>query len=385
MAMHSGSTLYRKFLGFILLVLAIAMLPLMAHDLYLSWQNARDMANKSAQATLMAAREHVSSHLKQAIAIEAGIIRSTKLEMRRAARTAAELLAFADHSRIAEAATHLARTRKDAPLILFRTGRIFAPAAGAESADPVLLEAVSERARTAAALGEADDYAVADSSGRYFLSCLEPVKGAPYLLCLLFPLDEAGNFASLVKELHREGIVAYLKSLAAYPGGTIHVIDARTLEDFREESSPLAPRMRFLIQQAVQAGLPYVELPGDGDDFHCFLETVPGSRWILALTASKNSIRRPFLRMLARQTALLAAIMLLAVLAAIQLGAVQFRPLGEIIKCVRAFPNQDFTKPLAIGDRLPLKRKDEFGALARALMDMGHMLQSTLDGMLKAT
>ncbi|MBR5049870.1 MAG: hypothetical protein IKX75_00865, partial [Desulfovibrio sp.] len=79
MAMHSGTTLYRKFLGFILLVLAIAMLPLMAHDLYLSWQNAREMANKSAQATLQAAREHISSHLKQSIAIKAGILQSTKL------------------------------------------------------------------------------------------------------------------------------------------------------------------------------------------------------------------------------------------------------------------------------------------------------------------
>ncbi|MBR5050932.1 MAG: SpoIIE family protein phosphatase, partial [Desulfovibrio sp.] len=384
-AMHSGSTLYHKFLGFILLVLAIAMLPLMAHDLYLSWQNAQMMANKSAQATLHAAREHISSHLKQSIAIEAGILQSTKLEMRRAAKTAADLLAFADHDRIAQAATLLARTRANAPLILFRTGRNFSPAAGADSADPALLEAVSERARTAAALGEADDFAVADSSGRYFLACLKPIKGAPYLLCLLFPLDEAGNFASLVKELHREGIVAYLKSLATYPGGAIHVINARTLEDFREESSPLTPHMRFLIQQAVQTGLTYLELPAGDDEFHCFLETIPGSSWILALTASKNRIRKPFLRMLARQTALLATIMLLAVLAAIQLGAMQFRPLGEIIDCVRAFPSQDFTKPLTFGDRLPLKRKDEFGALARALMDMGHMLQSTLDGMLKAT
>ncbi|MBQ4125173.1 MAG: serine/threonine-protein phosphatase, partial [Desulfovibrio sp.] len=348
-------------------------------------QNARDLVSNTARATLTAAREHIAQHFRQTIAIEAGIILSTKREMRRAAMVAAQTLSFADPEHIAKASAEMMRRHPGSPIILFHTGRDVVPGPGSEKTEPALLAALTVRARSANILGEPDDFAVADSDGRNHLACFVPVKDAPLLICALYPLDEVAGFARLVKEMHREGINAYLNSLSIYPAGGIHVIHERTLEDFHREKTPLEPSPRFLIQQAVHSGLDYVEIPTSGDILHCFVTTVPGAPWIIALTVPQSAVTMPHWRMMVRQLALFAGITVLAFAVAFRLAATQFGPLGEIIACVRSFPHQDFTKPLAFGDRLPLKRSDEIGILARALMEMGRMLQTTLDGMLKAT
>ncbi|MBQ1330230.1 MAG: serine/threonine-protein phosphatase [Desulfovibrio sp.] len=382
---NAGTTLRTKLICFIILVLAVAMLPLMAHDLFLAQQNARELVSNTARATLTAAREHIAQHFRQTIAIEAGIILSTRREMHRAAMVAAQMLSSADPSHIAKITTEITRQHSDSPLILFHTGRDIVPGPGSEKTEPALLAALTARARSTAVLGEPDDFAVADSAGRNHLACFVPIKGASWLICALYPLDEAADFAGLVKEMHREGINAYLNSLSIYPAGGIHVIHERTLEDFHREKTPLEPSPRFLIQQAVHSGLDYVEIPTSGDILHCFVTTVPGAPWIIALTVPQSAVTMPHWRMMVRQLALFAGITVLAFAVAFRLAATQFGPLGEIIACVRSFPHQDFTKPLAFGDRLPLKRSDEIGILARALMEMGRMLQTTLDGMLKAT
>jgi sigma-B regulation protein RsbU (phosphoserine phosphatase) len=382
---NAGTTLRTKLIFFIYLILAVAMLPLMAHDLFLAQQNARELVSNMARATLTAAREHIAQHFRQTIAIEAGIILSTKREMRRAAMVAAQTLSFADPEHIAKASAEMMRRHPGSPIILFHTGRDVVPGPGAEKAEPALLATLTERARSAVILGEPDDVAVTDSSGRDHLACFVPFKDAPWLICALYPLDEATDFARLVKETHREGINAYLNSLSIYPAGNIYVIHERTLEDFHTEKTPLEPSSRFLIQQAVQSDLDYVEIPTSGGKLHCFVTTVPGAPWIIALTIPQSAVTQPHWRMMTRQLAMFAGIAVLAFAVAFRLAAAQFGPLGEIIACVRSFPHQDFTKPLAFGDSLPLKRNDEIGVLARALMEMGRMLQETLDGMLKAT
>ena len=382
---NAGTTLRTKLIFFIFLILAVAMLPLMAHDLFLAQQNARELVSNMARATLTAAREHIAQHFRQTIAIEAGIILSTKREMRRAAMVAAQTLSFVPPEHLAKAIADIAGQHSSSPIILFHTGRDVVPGPGAEKAEPALLATLTERARSAVILGEPDDVAVTDSSGRDHLACFVPFKDAPWLICALYPLDEATDFARLVKETHREGINAYLNSLSIYPAGNIYVIHERTLEDFHTEKTPLEPSSRFLIQQAVQSDLDYVEIPTSGGKLHCFVTTVPGAPWIIALTVPQSAVTQPHWRMMTRQLAMFAGIAVLAFAVAFRLAAAQFGPLGEIIACVRSFPHQDFTKPLAFGDRLPLMRNDEIGVLARALMEMGRMLQETLDGMLKAT
>ena len=382
---NAGTTLRTKLIFFIYLILAVAMLPLMAHDLFLAQQNARELVSNMARATLTAAREHIAQHFRQTIAIEAGIILSTKREMRRAAMVAAQTLSFVPPEHLAKAIADIAGQHSSSPIILFHTGRDVVPGPGAEKAEPALLATLTERARSAVILGEPDDVAVTDSSGRDHLACFVPFKDAPWLICALYPLDEATDFARLVKETHREGINAYLNSLSIYPAGNIYVIHERTLEDFHTEKTPLEPSSRFLIQQAVQSDLDYVEIPTSGGKLHCFVTTVPGAPWIIALTIPQSAVTQPHWRMMTRQLAMFAGIAVLAFAVAFRLAAAQFGPLGEIIACVRSFPHQDFTKPLAFGDSLPLKRNDEIGVLARALMEMGRMLQETLDGMLKAT
>ncbi|MBQ1845894.1 MAG: SpoIIE family protein phosphatase, partial [Desulfovibrio sp.] len=357
----------------------------MAHDLFLAQQNARELVSNMARATLTAAREHIAQHFKQTIAIEAGIILSIKRDMRRAAMVAAQTLSFVPPEHLAKAIADIAGQHSSSPIILFHTGRDVVPGPGAEKAEPALLATLTERARSAVILGEPDDVAVTDSSGRDHLACFVPFKDAPWLICALYPLDEATDFARLVKETHREGINAYLNSLSIYPAGNIYVIHERTLEDFHTETTPLGPSSRFLIQQAVQSDLDYVEIPTSGGKLHCFVTTVPGAPWIIALTIPQSAVTQPHWRMMTRQLAMFAGIAVLAFAVAFRLAAAQFGPLGEIIACVRSFPHQDFTKPLAFGGRLPLKRSDEIGVLARALMEMGRMLQETLDGMLKAT
>lgn len=382
---NAGTTLRTKLIFFIYLILAVAMLPLMAHDLFLAQQNARELMSNMARATLTAAREHIAQHFRQTIAIEAGIILSTKREMRRAAMVAAQTLSFVPPEHLAKAIADIAGQHSSSPIILFHTGRDVVPGPGAEKAEPALLATLTERARSAVILGEPDDVAVTDSSGRDHLACFVPFKDAPWLICALYPLDEATDFARLVKETHREGINAYLNALSIYPAGNIYVIHERTLEDFHTEKTPLEPSSRFLIQQAVQSDLDYVEIPTSGGKLHCFVTTVPGAPWIIALTIPQSAVTQPHWRMMTRQLAMFAGIAVLAFAVAFRLAAAQFGPLGEIIACVRSFPHQDFTKPLAFGDSLPLKRNDEIGVLARALMEMGRMLQETLDGMLKAT
>ena len=382
---NAGTTLRTKLIFFIFLILAVAMLPLMAHDLFLAQQNARELVSNMARATLTAAREHIAQHFRQTIAIEAGIILSTKREMRRAAMVAAQTLSFVPPEHLAKAIANIAGQHSSSPIILFHTGRDVVPGPGAEKAEPALLATLTERARSAVILGEPDDVAVTDSSGRDHLACFVPFKDAPWLICALYPLDEATDFARLVKETHREGINAYLNALSIYPAGNIYVIHERTLEDFHTEKTPLEPSSRFLIQQAVQSDLDYVEIPTSGGKLHCFVTTVPGAPWIIALTIPQSAVTQPHWRMMTRQLAMFAGIAVLAFAVAFRLAAAQFGPLGEIIACVRSFPHQDFTKPLAFGDSLPLKRNDEIGVLARALMEMGRMLQETLDGMLKAT
>ena len=382
---NAGTTLRTKLIFFIYLILAVAMLPLMAHDLFLAQQNARELLSNMARATLTAAREHIAQHFRQTIAIEAGIILSTKREMRRAAMVAAQTLSFVPPEHLAKAIADIAGQHSSSPIILFHTGRDVVPGPGAEKAEPALLATLTERARSAVILGEPDDVAVTDSSGRDHLACFVPFKDAPWLICALYPLDEATDFARLVKETHREGINAYLNALSIYPAGNIYVIHERTLEDFHTEKTPLEPSSRFLIQQAVQSDLDYVEIPTSGGKLHCFVTTVPGAPWIIALTIPQSAVTQPHWRMMTRQLAMFAGIAVLAFAVAFRLAAAQFGPLGEIIACVRSFPHQDFTKPLAFGDSLPLKRNDEIGVLARALMEMGRMLQETLDGMLKAT
>ncbi|MCR5258817.1 MAG: SpoIIE family protein phosphatase [Desulfovibrio sp.] len=382
---NAGTALRTKLIFFIYLILAVAMLPLMAHDLFLAQQNARELVSNMARATLTAAREHIAQHFRQTIAIEAGIILSTKREMRRAAMVAAQTLSFVPPEHLAKAIANIAGQHSSSPIILFHTGRDVVPGPGAEKAEPALLATLTERARSAVILGEPDDVAVTDSSGRDHLACFVPFKDAPWLICALYPLDEATDFARLVKETHREGINAYLNALSIYPAGNIYVIHERTLEDFHTEKTPLEPSSRFLIQQAVQSDLDYVEIPTSGGKLHCFVTTVPGAPWIIALTIPQSAVTQPHWRMMTRQLAMFAGIAVLAFAVAFRLAAAQFGPLGEIIACVRSFPHQDFTKPLAFGDSLPLKRNDEIGVLARALMEMGRMLQETLDGMLKAT
>jgi len=382
---NAGTTLRTKLIFFIYLILAVAMLPLMAHDLFLAQQDARELLSNMARATLTAAREHIAQHFRQTIAIEAGIILSTKREMRRAAMVAAQTLSFVPPEHLAKAIADIAGQHSSSPIILFHTGRDVVPGPGAEKAEPALLATLTERARSAVILGEPDDVAVTDSSGRDHLACFVPFKDAPWLICALYPLDEATDFARLVKETHREGINAYLNALSIYPAGNIYVIHERTLEDFHTEKTPLEPSSRFLIQQAVQSDLDYVEIPTSGGKLHCFVTTVPGAPWIIALTIPQSAVTQPHWRMMTRQLAMFAGIAVLAFAVAFRLAAAQFGPLGEIIACVRSFPHQDFTKPLAFGDSLPLKRNDEIGVLARALMEMGRMLQETLDGMLKAT
>ncbi len=382
---NAGTTLRTKLIFFIYLILTVAMLPLMAHDLFLAQQDARELLSNMARATLTAAREHIAQHFRQTIAIEAGIILSTKREMRRAAMVAAQTLSFVPPEHLAKAIADIAGQHSSSPIILFHTGRDVVPGPGAEKAEPALLATLTERARSAVILGEPDDVAVTDSSGRDHLACFVPFKDAPWLICALYPLDEATDFARLVKETHREGINAYLNALSIYPAGNIYVIHERTLEDFHTEKTPLEPSSRFLIQQAVQSDLDYVEIPTSGGKLHCFVTTVPGAPWIIALTIPQSAVTQPHWRMMTRQLAMFAGIAVLAFAVAFRLAAAQFGPLGEIIACVRSFPHQDFTKPLAFGDSLPLKRNDEIGVLARALMEMGRMLQETLDGMLKAT
>ncbi|MCR5258483.1 MAG: SpoIIE family protein phosphatase, partial [Desulfovibrio sp.] len=163
------------------------------------------------------------------------------------------------------------------------------------------------------------------------------------------------------------------------------VLNASTLEDFLPSDAPFDPTSRLLLQQALQEGKSFTKIPSATGPLHCYLGSVPGRDWLIAVAVPEHAMRQPVLRMLARQAALLLAIMALAGLAALRLGIVQFRPLGEIIAVVRDFPRQDFTRPLDFNSRLPLGRRDELGDLARALVEMGEMLRKTLDGMLKAT
>ena len=182
---NAGTTLRTKLICFIILVLAVAMLPLMAHDLFLAQQNARELVSNTARATLTAAREHIAQHFRQTIAIEAGIILSTRREMHRAAMVAAQMLSSADPSHIAKITTEITRQHSDSPLILFHTGRDIVPGPGSEKTEPALLAALTARARSTAVLGEPDDFAVADSAGRNHLACFVPIKGASWRICAL--------------------------------------------------------------------------------------------------------------------------------------------------------------------------------------------------------
>ena len=157
---NAGTTLRTKLICFIILVLAVAMLPLMAHDLFLAQQNARELVSNMARATLTAAREHIAQHFRQTIAIEAGIILSTKREMRRAAMVAAQTLSFVPPEHLAKAIADIAGQHSSSPIILFHTGRDVVPGPGAEKAEPALLATLTERARSAVILGEPDDVAV---------------------------------------------------------------------------------------------------------------------------------------------------------------------------------------------------------------------------------